>query len=203
MCVCACVWRVFPCGSALSAPSAPLGPLAPVGPVGAVRAVRGFSRCLEAPRAPQITTTPPQVPWWCLVVRVCVRVVCFRAGRLCRPRRRRWARRRRRPRWRRSRRSRLFALFRSPQSTPNHHNPTPGPLVVSGGRVCVRVVCFRAGRLCRPRRRRWARRRRRRRWRRWRRSRLFAFFKSPQSTKPLPQAPWWVLVVSGGGCGFV
>ena len=66
--------------------------------------------------------------------------------------------------------------------------------------MCVHVVCFRAGWLCRPRRRRWARRRRRRRWRRSRRSRLFVFFRSPQSTEQsLPQVPWWVLVVSGGG----
>ena len=33
VCVCACVWRVFPCGSALSAPSAPLGPSAPSAPL--------------------------------------------------------------------------------------------------------------------------------------------------------------------------
>ena len=38
-------------------------PVGAVGAVGAVRAVRGFSRCLEAPRAPHITTTSPQVPW--------------------------------------------------------------------------------------------------------------------------------------------
>jgi hypothetical protein len=38
-------------------------PVGAVGAVGAVRAVRGFSRCLEAPSAPHITTTPPQVPW--------------------------------------------------------------------------------------------------------------------------------------------
>ena len=111
------------------------------------------------------------------------------------------SRRRRRRRRRRSRRSRLFALFRSPQRTPNHSNPTPGSLAVSGGRVCVRVVCFRAGRLSRPRRRSWACRHRRRRWRRSRRSRLFACFRSPQSTRPTPQVLWWVLVVSGGGVG--
>ena len=52
-----------------------------------------------------------------------VRVVCLRAGWLCRLRWRRWARRRRRPRRRRSRRSRLFAFFRSPQT--EHRNPPP------------------------------------------------------------------------------
>ena len=41
----------------------PVGAVGAVGAVRAVRAVRGFSRCLEAPRAPHITTTPPQVPW--------------------------------------------------------------------------------------------------------------------------------------------
>ena len=51
------------------------GVVGAVGAVGAVRAVRGFSRCLEAPRGPQTTAIPAQVPWRCLVV-VCACVWC-------------------------------------------------------------------------------------------------------------------------------